>query len=117
MAECPLTPTHQSSSQGNNSHSLSPTCNSKVGYSSPPRREHEIVYHHLRPIYPITHQITKAIKLIPRIQDLPYASRNPKTTPIGVVVSLMEEAVLATLEGLSEAIENREEPLVFQEGE
>ena len=29
----------------------------------------------------------------------------------------MEEAVLATLEGLSEAIENREEPLVFQEGE
>lgn len=29
----------------------------------------------------------------------------------------MEEEIIATLEGLAEAIENREEPLVFQQGE
>ena len=29
----------------------------------------------------------------------------------------MEEAILATLEGLAEAVENKEEPIVFQQEE
>lgn len=117
MAESPLTPAHQSFGQGSNSHSLSPTRNFEIGYSSPPRREHEIFYQHLYFVYHITRQFAKEFRLIPGIQDLPYASKKPNTTPIVVVVSSVVEAVLATLEVLAKAIENREEPPVFQQGE
>jgi len=51
--------------------------------------------------------------LIPDRQHLPRSSRNPKVAPTGVVVSLAEEVVLSTLEGLEEAIEDREEPPIF----
>jgi len=56
----------------------------------------------------------KAVGLIPDIQYLPYASRKPKSTPTGVVVSSVEEVVLATLKGLAEYIEDGEEPPVFR---
>lgn len=39
------------------------------------------------------------------------------TIPTGVVVSSVEEVILATLEGLAEAVENKEEPPFFLEGE
>lgn len=117
MVEHPLTLIHQPSGQGSNSPSLSPTCNSAFGYSAPHMIEHEILYHQLCSIYPITHQFMKAVKLIPCIQHNPYASRKPKATPIGVVVSSKEEAVLATLEGMAEAIEDGEEHSVFHQGE
>jgi len=94
-------------------HSLSPTQNFAVGSSSPPRTEHEILYHHLHSVHRITLQFAKIVGLIPGIQPLRYASRKPKATPTGVVVSSIEEAVLATLECLEEAIEDGEEPLVF----
>ena len=54
MAEIPLALIHQPSSQGSNSHSLSPTHNYVVGYSSPQIISHEISYQHLCSIYPIT---------------------------------------------------------------
>jgi len=54
--------------------------------------------------------------LITGIQHLTYASRKLKTTPTRVFVSSVEEAVLATLEGLAEAIEDRGEPMVFSQG-
>lgn len=114
MAKFPLTHTHQSSGKVTNLHSLSPTHDSEIGYSSPPRCEHEILYQHLHSICIITHHFAKAIRLIPGIKDLPYASRNPNTITTGIVVSSMEEVVLATLEGLEEAVENREEPLILQ---
>ena len=117
MDEQPLTLIHQPSGQGNNSYSLSPTRDSVASYSSLPRIEHEIPYQHIRYIHPITHHFVKAVRLIPSIQHLPYASRKPKATPTGVVVSSVEEAVLATLEGLAKAIEEGEEPLVFWQGE
>ena len=113
MDERPLTLTHQPSSQGSNSHSLSTTHDSAVGYSSPPRTEHEISYQQLRSIRPITHQFKKVVRLIPGIQHLPYALRKAKTTPTGVVVSLVEEVVLATLKVLAEVVENGKEPPVF----
>ena len=65
MDEIPLTLTHQPSSQGSNSHSLSH--NSAVGYSSRPRIEHEISYQHLRFVHPITRHFMKAYGLIPGI--------------------------------------------------
>lgn len=114
MVDHPLTLIHQPSSQGSNSHSLSPTRDSAVGYSSPPNIEHEIPYQHLLSVCPITHQFAKAVGLIPGIQHLPYASRKPKATPTEVVVSSMEEVVLSTVEGLAEAIEDGGEPLVFR---
>ena len=92
-------------------HSLSH--DSAIGYSSPPKIEHEISYQHLRCVHPVAHQFAKAVALIPGVQHLPHTSRKPKATPIGVVVSSVEEAVLATLEGLEEAIEDREEPPIF----
>jgi len=55
--------------------------------------------------------------LIPGIQQLPYASRKPKTTPTGVVVSLAEEAILATLEDPEEVVEDGDEPPIFRHGE
>jgi len=113
MAKFPLTPTNKSSGQGSNFHSPSPTHDSVVGYSSPPRIKHEISYQHLRPICPITHQFAKAVKLILGIQHLPYASRKPKITLTWVVVSSVEEVVLSTLEGLLEVVEDKEEPSVF----
>lgn len=113
MVKRPLTLTHQPSSQGSNSHSLSPTCDFVVGYLSPPRAKHEIPYHQLCFVHPISSQFKKAVELIPGIQHLPYASRKPKATPTAVVVSSVEEAFLATLEGLAEAIEDIEETLVF----
>ena len=116
MAKCSLIPIHQSSGQGSNSLSLSPTRNSEVGYSSPPRRQHESSYQHLHFVHPITCQFSKTVELTPGVQDLPYASKKPKTTPKGVVSSV-EEVVLAMLEGLPEAIENEEEPPVFRQGE
>jgi len=82
------------------------------GYFSPLRTEHEIPYHHLCSIRPITHQFAKVVRLILGIQHLPYASRKPKSTPTRVIVSSMEEVVLTTLEGLEESIEDREEPLI-----
>jgi len=56
----------------------------------------------------------KEVELIPGIQHLPYASRKPKATPTGAIVSLMEEVVLTTLEGLEEYIQYGEEPSIFQ---
>jgi len=85
----------------------------EVGYFSPPWIEHEIPYHHLRSIFPITCQFLRLFRLISGIQHLPCASRKLKTTPTRVVVSLVEEAVLATLEGLAEAIEDEEDPPVL----
>jgi len=115
--EHPLTLTHQAFGQGNNLNSLSPTHNSVVGYFSHPSTEHKIAYLHLRSIRPITCQFVKAVKLIPGIQNLPYTSRKPKATPTGVVVSLVVEVIIATLEGLAEAIEDKEEPPLFRQGE
>lgn len=59
----------------------------------------------------------KVVELIPGIQYLPHASKKPKSTPTGVVVSSVEEAVLTSLEGLEEAIEDGEEPPIFFEDE
>ena len=113
MAEIPLTLIHQPPGQGSNLHSLSPTHDSAIGYSPPPQTGQEISYQHLFSICPITYQFTKGFELIPIIQHLPYTSRKPKITPTRLFVSSVEEAVLATLEGLTEAIEDGEEPLVF----
>ena len=113
MAEIPLTITHQPSGQGNNLHPLSH--DSAGGYSSPPRIEHEISNQNLRSICPITRQFAKVVRRIPRVQYLPHTSKKTNTTPTGVVVSSVEEAVLATLEGLEEAIEDGEEPPIFYE--
>ena len=55
----------------------------------------------------------KAVRLIPDKQHLPRTVRNPKTTPMGFVVSSVEEVVLATLEVLEEAIGDGEEPPIF----
>ena len=117
MAERPRTINHQPFAQGSESHSLSPTNDSSIGYFSPPKTEHKIPYHHLHSVYPITRQFLKAVRLIPGIHHVPYASRKPKATPTGVVVSLVEEVVLATLEGMAKAIEDEEETSVFQQGE
>lgn len=117
MVEYPLTLIHQPSGQGSNSHSLSPTCDFAVSYSSPPSVEHKILYHQLHSVYPITRQFVKAVGLIPDIHHLTYVSRKSKATPTGVVVSLVEEAALATFQGLAEAIEDGEEPLVFRQCE
>jgi len=54
MAEIPLILTHQPFGEGSNSHSLSPTRDYAVGYSSPPKIEHDIPYQHLCSIHPIT---------------------------------------------------------------
>lgn len=117
MAKFPLTPTHQSFGQGSNLHSLSPMRDFAVGHFSPPKTKQEIPYQHLRSVHPITCKFTKFVGLIPRIQHLPYTSRKPKTTPTRVVVSSLEEVVLATLEGLAKAIEDGEEPSFFWQGE
>jgi len=55
----------------------------------------------------------KVVKLIPGIQHLPYASKKSKATPTRLFVSLVEEVVIATLQGLAETIEDGEEHLVF----
>ena len=106
----------QPSSQGSNSHSLSPTHDSTFGYSSLPKIEHEILYHQLHSIRPITRQLVKEFGLILGIQHLPYTSRKPKFTPTGVVVSSVEEAILTTIEALTEAIKYGEEPPVLRQG-
>lgn len=59
----------------------------------------------------------KSFGLIPSVQYFPHASKKPKATPTGVVVSSMVEAVLATLECLQEAIEDGEEPPMLFEDE
>ena len=115
MTKIHLTLTHKSFGQGSNSHSLSH--DSVVGYSSPPIIKHEISYQYLCSFRPITRQFAKADRLIADIQHVPYASKKSKATPTRVVVSLVEEAILATLKGRAEAIEDGEEPLVFRQGE
>lgn len=104
MVECHITPTHQSYGQDSNSHSLSPTHNSKFGYSSPPNREHKISYQHLCSIHPITRQFEKEVAPILGIQDLPYASRKLETTPTGVVVLSVEETVLSIVERMEKLL-------------
>ena len=98
MTEIPLTLTHQPSSKGSNSHSLSH--NSVFGYSSPPRIEHDISYQHLHSVRPITHQFVKAVIMISGIQYLQHESKKLKSTPIAVVVSSVKEEVLNTGEAL-----------------
>ena len=117
MVECPLDPMYPSSGQGSNTNSLSSTRNSEVGYSSPPRPKQEISYHHIRSVRPITRQFAKAVGLIPGVHNLPSSQRKQKTIPTRVVVSSVEEVILATLEELAEVVENEEEPLVFLQGE
>ena len=55
--------------------------------------------------------------LILRVIGLPYSQNKKNTTPIGLVVSFVEEAILATLEKLAEAMEREEEPPLFHSGE
>jgi len=56
----------------------------------------------------------ETVRLIVGIQHLLYISKKKKTTPTMAFVSSVKEEVLATLEGLEEVVEDREEPLVFQ---
>lgn len=101
MPDCPTDPTHPSYGQGSNTHSLSPTCNFEVGDFLPFRPEREIMYQHIRVVCPITHQFSKSIGMIPRVYTLPYLQRKKKTTPTGVIVSFVEEAIFTTLQELA----------------
>lgn len=117
MTDHPLILIHQPFCQGSNLYSLSPTRDSVVGYSSPPRSEQKILYHHLCSLHPITRHFAKEVGLILGIQHLLYGSRKQKATPIRHVVSSVEEVAISALERLAEAIEDEEEPLVIQQGE
>lgn len=113
MVVRPTDATIPSFDQGINIHCTSPTCYFQVGNSSQPRLECEISYDQLPAIRPITHQFTKVVGLIPGVIILPYSPNKNKTTSIGIVVSSVEEVVLATLEELADSMEREEEPGYF----
>jgi len=67
-------------------------------------------------VRPITYQFSNFFGPILDAHTLPSSQRKQKATPTWVVVSYVEEVILATLEEMVEVVENEEELLVFQEG-
>jgi len=88
--------------------SNSPAHIPKVGNYSQPRtaQPYEVSYDQIRAIRPITQKFARAIGLIPGIETLPYFLK--KTT--GIVVSTVEELVIAALEEFADSEENMEKP-------
>lgn len=101
-----------SSGQGNNIPNTSPTHIPEVHRSSQPDhgKTCEISYEHIRAIHPTTCCFEKAIGLILGVQNLCYFLKKNATIPTGIVVSIVEDLVLTTLEELSETTENAEKP-------
>lgn len=112
MNDNPTNPNLTSFGQGSNIPNNSPVHIPEVGNSSQlgTAQPCELTYDQLRAICPITQNFARAIGLILEIETLSYFPKRNQTTPMGIMVSIVEELVLATLEELADFEENTEKP-------
>lgn len=112
MADKLTHPNPTSFDQGNNIPCTSPTHIPKFGDSSQPSlgQPYKISCDQIWAIFPIPCKFVRAIGLIPKLHNLLHFPKKNLTTPIGIVVSTVEDLVLATLEELEKTVEITEKP-------
>lgn len=87
---------------GNNGPISTPTHIPKIGESSHLilEQDFEVTYDQLQTTWPITHQFARALGFLPVIVILLHKSMKKETTRHNILISLVEDLVIKTLEEL-----------------